>query len=155
MTTTQPTMDPGTLLHPTHLTDTIESIVSTRLSRLEHLLTDGRDKQDFKLAALEATLLAMSGDQAARDVMAEKAAKAREKKERRERESERGELVEAIREMVLEEMEKEKEKEDMGEEPLVLRDCVGRVFVFPFEEGRGWKVCVDSFELGLMKLSNC
>lgn len=79
----------------------------------------------------------MSGEQAARDAMKEKAAKARVKIERKERECEREELVEAIRRMALE----EKEREGREEMPVVLKDCVGRRFVFPWEEGRGWQVC--------------
>ncbi|KAK4695525.1 hypothetical protein P7C71_g2243, partial [Lecanoromycetidae sp. Uapishka_2] len=129
-------MDPQTsTLNPSRLTDIIEDVVDNKLSRLENLLLEGKNRQDFKLSALEATLLAMSGDQAARDEKAEKASKARTRKEKRERETEREDLVEAIRHMALE----EEEKGSRIEEPVLLKDCVGRSFVFPFEECRGWK----------------
>jgi len=75
-------------------------------------------------------------DRAERDRAAEKMAKARAKKEMKKREIEREGLVEAIRSMALE----EKEKENREEEPVLLKDCVVRSFVFPFEECRGWKV---------------
>jgi len=105
--------------HPTRLTNIVEDVVDNRLARLERLVLNIKDEQNT------------------RETAAEKALKARTKKERKERENEREELVEAIRDMALEEKEKEAKEED----PVLLKDCVGRNFVFPFEECRGWKVC--------------
>ena len=75
----------------------------------------------------------------AKEVAAEKTLKTRLKKEKKERAEERKELVEMIREMAL---ELDDDKEPEVEEPIVLKDAVGRKFIFPYESCRTWRVSV-------------
>jgi hypothetical protein len=66
-------------LHPSRLTDIIEDAVDDRLTPLESFVLDGIDKQNDRLATLEAIILAIKKDRAERDTAAEKMAKARAK----------------------------------------------------------------------------
>lgn len=75
----------------------------------------------------------------ARDVATTTARRARVKKERKERENERKGLVEAIREMVLEERMKD-EVVIEEQKPVVLKDAVGRKFVVPWDKAKEWTV---------------
>lgn len=85
---------------------------------------------------MEQHFQAQKAELEAKEKAAEKALKARIKKEKKEREEERKELVEMIREMALELEDRESEVE----EPIVLKDAVGRKFIFPFEACRTWNV---------------
>ena len=97
----------------------VDDAVNKALSRMEQLFSDQKAELEAKEAA------------------AEKALKSRLKKEKKERAEERGDLVEAIREMALELGDRDNGNDD---EPIVLKDAVGRKFIFPFETCRTWRV---------------
>ena len=106
-------------LEQQYLSRMVDEAVNKALSRVERLFQD----QKVELATKEAA--------------AEKALKSRKKKEKKERAEERKELVEAIREMAL---ELEDRDPDDSADPVVLKDAVGRRFIFPFEACRTWRV---------------
>ena len=101
----------------------VDDAVTKAVARMELLFSD--QKADFE----------------AKEAAAEKALKSRLKKEKKERADERKELVESIREMALELEDRDNSDDN---EPIILKDAVGRKFIFPFESCRTWRVSLPS-----------
>ncbi|KAL6714335.1 hypothetical protein ACLMJK_007758 [Lecanora helva] len=96
----------------------VDDVVTKAVIRVEQLFNDQKKELEAK------------------EISAEKALQTRLKKLKKERAQERKELVEMIREMALE--LEERDPQDV-EEPVVLKDAVGRKFVFPYEKCKTWK----------------
>jgi len=102
-------------------------------------LTEAVDDAVNKVyARMEKLFLDQKAENEAKEKAAEKALKSRLKKEKKERADERKELVDEIREMALELEDRDSEVE----EPVVLKDAVGRRFIFPYEKCRTWRVSI-------------